>query len=518
VSLGAGGRQRWAAWGVVSGAGAIYAALAIAFLPHQSLWVDETTQMAGLRLETGAMIGWLAGHGPDLTVPPDRMPPGSYLVQSAWCAIVGGSEASLRWLSLVCSGLGIALTVRASILANGIRSGAVTGAFLATNCNLVVLGVEIRAYPLFVTWVGGGCLLLVRLLTVERHRALTYAALTLVLIGSCYTHYFGVVFSGAVLSVLLATARGRGDARFVVASMGAVAIACAGLLPFLRAAEGLSPDAPSRPLTETLFAFARVLYRLYGHPAVGSSTVATVAGAIGALALVVCIAAGVRRWNRTSLAFLGVLVAGLAAVAVASFVVRGFSATTPSYNVWAIPVAAIVLGGMFRPGMASWWNALSTTGLTAIVVASALGCAQLLRNPDAFTHGPAKHVDALVSRLGREDLALVYDTGSDALGHLFFPVRFVHGRDVAQYLVDDGGTVRPVDPGDPIPPGLDRRHVLVVRIRSTSASDLAQMLREPPPVARLPAADRIVDKGWHRVTAERRIAQATADLELLTRD
>ena len=49
------------------------------FLPHQALWIDETTQMAGLTLSPRHLVQWLANPAShDFGVPGDRMPPLSY--------------------------------------------------------------------------------------------------------------------------------------------------------------------------------------------------------------------------------------------------------------------------------------------------------------------------------------------------------------------------------------------------------------------------------------------------------
>ena len=75
--------------GMVGTAG--MAALAAArFLPHQTLWIDEVTQMAGLGLGPIGVVRWLLHPTlTDLGVPSDRMPPLSYWLGWLWAQAFG---------------------------------------------------------------------------------------------------------------------------------------------------------------------------------------------------------------------------------------------------------------------------------------------------------------------------------------------------------------------------------------------------------------------------------------------
>ena len=49
------------------------------FLPHQSLWNDEATQLCGVGLDPVEVTRWLAGWSHhNFGIPSDRMPPVSY--------------------------------------------------------------------------------------------------------------------------------------------------------------------------------------------------------------------------------------------------------------------------------------------------------------------------------------------------------------------------------------------------------------------------------------------------------
>ncbi|MDT8344381.1 MAG: hypothetical protein RQ752_08085, partial [Thermohalobaculum sp.] len=88
--------------------GAIHLAAAARFAGVQSLWVDETTQMTGLSLDFIERMRWLAGgSNMQLGVPPDRMPPGSYVLGAAWSGVAGLSESAMRWFGIVALATGL---------------------------------------------------------------------------------------------------------------------------------------------------------------------------------------------------------------------------------------------------------------------------------------------------------------------------------------------------------------------------------------------------------------------------
>ena len=57
---------------------------AVHFALAQNLWIDESTQLSGATLPLGRLFAWLTGtREPSFGVPPDRMPPISYLIDAA---------------------------------------------------------------------------------------------------------------------------------------------------------------------------------------------------------------------------------------------------------------------------------------------------------------------------------------------------------------------------------------------------------------------------------------------------
>jgi 4-amino-4-deoxy-L-arabinose transferase-like glycosyltransferase len=121
-----------------------------AFLPSQVIWLDEATQLAGLTLDPVHVVRWLArAETHDFGQFPDRMPPVSYWLGSAWGRAFGADEASLRWLGVACVATATALVFLTARRAFGGPAGWAAGLLFATSPGIAMIAVEIRAYPLF---------------------------------------------------------------------------------------------------------------------------------------------------------------------------------------------------------------------------------------------------------------------------------------------------------------------------------------------------------------------------------
>ena len=390
----------WSAGVAVVLALALLAGTAAAFLPHQSLWVDETTQLAGLGLGPHHLMPWLMGFGPDLGMPPDRMPPGAYLLQMAWGAAGGISERGMRWFSLGCVLVGALFTALAAWRAYGRLAAVASSLFLAISPNVTVYAVEIRAYPLFLMFSGATVYAFVRVAEGGASRGAWLAALTAALLAAMYTHFFGLVLAGAVLLALLIEAlRTRQRVLPVLATGGVIAVAALGLEPFVTAAAGLSdPASPGTSVSAAVRGNVRLLYRLYGHPAMAACRLAQVLATGG---IVLALAAGaitVLHRRTVRVAEGTVLITGLTVVMVASFAVASFEAAAPHYNVWALPFLALLLTrGLTGPW--NWPRAAALGGVACLLIGSALGSAELLRHPDAYSHGPQGRLFALLASM-----------------------------------------------------------------------------------------------------------------------
>ncbi len=94
------------------------------FLPLQSLWIDETTQLYGLSLDPIKVTERLAGRADSVEgVQDDRMPPGSYWAGWLWSRVFGLSESAMRWFGVVCEAGAVALTFFAALHGFGLGGG-----------------------------------------------------------------------------------------------------------------------------------------------------------------------------------------------------------------------------------------------------------------------------------------------------------------------------------------------------------------------------------------------------------
>jgi hypothetical protein len=494
---------------------------AVTFAPHQSLWVDETTQLAGISLGPGRVLPWLAGRGPDLGVPADRTPPASYFVGMAWSGLAGPGEASLRRLGILCSVIGVGFTALAVRRAYGAWPAAAAAWFLACSPNVLVYSVEIRAYPVLLMLSGMATYALVRSAEAEgRSRTWWIGITTAVIVAAAMTHFFGVVLGGAVIVALLVDAWRAGKHIAPVGAAGATfAAACSALSPFVLAALRMSSsEEPAR--TDLARRVAKLVYRLYGHPALTGSRTALALATAGFASAVLAGALARRRADTVRVPVTLAVAAGLIAALAASVALPGFDAATPQYNVWAIPFVAVLLArGLAADRTAVRWVAAGA--LAALLGGTAAGVVEIIRQPDAYAHGPQRRLFDVLSRLGPERTVLVYEADSDAAGLVFYPIRYSLGRAFPQYRVEAGGTTLALfDPDDATRarPLETARTAVVIRARSTPAKDLARLLRaneQRPPLA---GADLLRRQGWRTESRDRFVSLVSADIEVLRRD
>ena len=152
-------------WVCLVGVVAPFVLAASAFLPHQTLWSDETVQMSGLELGPTRVVWWLVGaENPDFDQYPDRTPPLSYWLGWGWSRIFGLSETSMRWFGVTCVTIAVALVYESGRRAYGVAIGTTAGLIFGLSPQVIIMAVEIRAYPLFLLWSASALLFTVQLL------------------------------------------------------------------------------------------------------------------------------------------------------------------------------------------------------------------------------------------------------------------------------------------------------------------------------------------------------------------
>ena len=499
------------------------------FLPHQTLWQDEVTQMTGLALGPVDGTKWLMNKlEPPTWEPKDRMPPLSYWAGWAWSRAFGLDERSMRWFGVACVSAATAVVFASARSAWGTAAGASAALLLATSPNVVTTAVEIRAYPALILMAAGvfACLVGYAVGPIGS-RGRWLAGMTACGIASMYLHFFGLVALGGALvaAFVLAVARKEGVGPTILG--GAVAgLAALGLAPFVMTSFAM-PDAPrAGPSAGDKLASLVVLgYRSFSHPATSMSTVAV---ALAGLGFGLGIACGLAPKRRSGLATIGLAVAiasGLAVVALAQLAQSSFRAASVNYNVWTLPPLMMVVAS----GLAARAGAVRLACSIAIALTlgtNAYAVAQLAAHGGSFAHTSAGPVADLVRGEGLGRTAVVYD--DDGPVNLYFalyaPLRHEFGTDLRQFVAERGEPAgRVLDLLDSnarvdlASLGVDRVVVVVVG-RARSAEIAARLRGEGSSKGDGPLARALLASGdWERVRESSFVSFFPAEVDVFRR-
>jgi hypothetical protein len=509
-----------------------FVAGAAAFLPRQTLWLDEATQLTGLGMGPVNVVRWLAGlDRPDVGQFPDRMPPLSYWIGWLWTLVFGLSEVSLRWLGLLCTAAATGLIYRAALKAFGTAPAWVAGLSFALAPPVLNLAVEIRAYPLLVLCSAAAFYFLIQIQTASTPRRRDVAGLALAL--AILTHYFGLLLAGATLVALAAVAAARrGPWKPVLVISGVVVLAALAISPFVRQSLLMNRGGNNGPdLEERVRSVRRLLPGLTAHPALAvfrpASTVAqTAAFALAALALV---AAGPGRRSRFAVAL--VLGAGLSAVALGKVVLKAgdFDIARPIYNAWMWPGISLFLAS----GLATSHHAIRRAAMgcsLALLVCLGIGVVELRQHADHFAHGPVRTISRLIRTLGPSNIAVVHDAPPNQPVFLSCPLRYEFGLELPQYQAQpaaDRASTRlrsypgcrpgPADAGPTV--ALNRHYLVVVRSWATQPRDLLDQIRKGDRAGRAGSVVRELraSRCWRLVDRRVAVALDSADIALFER-
>lgn len=206
------------------------AALRFYRLGEQSFWLDELwTAVAsdpGLSLER-----WLT-----VWVIPDVHPPLYQFLARGWQAVAGGSESSLRLMSVLFSGALVAIVplVHRWVLPVT-RQPLALAAWFACSTGAVLYAREARAYALLVLLAAVATLLgaaIARRMERGEAIALPVVALGATIVTAEYSHYFGALVGGGVFGALWLFSLYR-DRRYLATLTLAGVLSIAALLPWL---------------------------------------------------------------------------------------------------------------------------------------------------------------------------------------------------------------------------------------------------------------------------------------------
>lgn len=463
---------------------------ATSFLPWQCLWGDETTQLCGLGLGPSSVCRWLTGaERHDFGQFPDRMPPASYWAGWAWGRVFGAGEAPMRWFGVACVALASMLIHEGARKGFGAPAGWAAGLLFATSPGIVVMAVEIRAYPLFLLLSAAAFYQLVRLAQFESDdgrqpsrspRGLLLATLTVTLAAAMATHFHGFALAGAVQVALASLAwRRRWPVAPLVGSVGVLAIAALGLWPYVKAAKSLTHVEGSISLTTRLETIYKLLPNLIDHPSLMVYWPVEACVLAGAVLLV---GLSLRSRSEANRAIATALGAGLGAVAMVEllFARPNFQVCAPHYNVWSRPALCLVAAaGLAGGGL--WERRLAAVTSILVIAAQGVGIIELAAHGDHFAHGPHRTIAAIIGDLGSRDLVVIHD---DAGKFPFTanPIRYEFGPGLEQFRLLEAPAATMVGPlqGDPSPRALSsltHRYVVLVRPTLTGDKELARQVR-----------------------------------------
>lgn len=475
------------------------------FASSQSIWVDETTQLSGLALPFGEQFRWLVGRSElQLGVPPDRMPPLSYWAGALWAALFGLSETTMRWFGIAATTAAAPALYLAGRMRGGMSGGLFVVAVVLFSPNTLVMAGEIRAYPLFLTFSAWSVWAFLRCLDPAiGNRPGRLAALSVLLVLTAYTHFFGIVLAGAVLATLLVERilSGAGIRPILVAVLCST-VALAGLLPFVLSAVTVSGDggaATGTSLREVAAEGARLVYRLFLHGTHSVYLGVFLATGLGLIGLAIMSLAGSRhrfdadasRARHPAFVLLPLALAGVA-LPLLDLRIGSFAVLAPHYNLWMVPLAAVFLAGAFAPAPGrSWYPRIAQVfGIVAIAGHLAAG-AILLRHAPLYSHGPG---DWLAERWAETTHPTIVHDGTGLWGHAYFPLHYLSGGDAVQLLARNDGTLWRILPvglepvADPTTYLSTLGHVLRVRVEDMNSGELALIVRGEAPCEPQPPA------------------------------
>lgn len=435
---------------------ALFWLAACSFLPQQSIWTDEATQMSGLKLGPVQVVQWLLGRDFQLGVPFDRMPPLSYWMGQGWASLFGLSDFSMRLMGLFFSSLALLVTFHTAYRGFGMASAVVAGLLFATSPNLIISAVEIRAYPLFLFWSSLGLYFFSQLLKSDSRQASIGLAASC--LAAIYTHYYGILLTIVLLSVLAI------KQRSVLRMAFAIGLLSLGVLPFIMEAfqQSSSDLGTGKRAGEELL---RLAYRLLFHVSI-LNPILLYLGILGALGL-----AFLAIRERQGLPFLYVAGMGFAIVALAEFLTKTFQAASPSYNIWMIPALILFLSSALTRKFASLFA-------LCLILSTASGAYQLAVNGTAYSHGPYNQLKTLIEK-HLPGVSLVYEGDPAPAAMASIAVNYLFHGSVSQYQ----GAVDPSHIPQPV--------LMVIEAQNQSAVQLQKQLKsgevkplEPGPVVR----------------------------------
>jgi hypothetical protein len=495
------------------------------FLPHQSLWNDEATQLDGLTLDPVEVTRWLAGRvDHDFGVPDDRMPPLSYIAGWGWMKAFGFGERPMRWFGICCTAVATLIVFASATRAWGLASGVAAALLLATSPNMVTSSVEIRAYPMLLMTSSAlfACLIGYAVGPLESRRRWLAGMLVLGVVGM-YTHFFGLVaFGGAFVGAFVLAVARREKILPVIVMAALTGVLAVGLGPFVFASSDMSPAVPMA-YREKLTVVIRLIYRLFAHPAMAVNVVPVACAGLGFGLAMVGGAVPKLRSGWASIALIAAIGSGFLVVSLAQMVVSSFAPAASHYNIWMVPVVSLLAGS----GLAARSRALRAStlaGVLLLLAAHGYATYQLNVHGDLFAHTPMRFISALIRQYPIDEVGVIHDSDDNSIWTIQSPARYEFGPELHQFVplkvAGDSAVTRVLNyPGKKVETPLDAlpfRCLIVIRAHTVPAKDIASQIHgglvplgDGPTVRAL-----LASRDWERVDQKEYLSFVSVDVDI----
>jgi hypothetical protein len=432
------------------GVATLFGIIAVRFAAQQSVWTDESTQLSGLSLGFADQLRWLAGRLPQaFAVPPDRMPPLSYWLGSIWTYAFGNSVLTARYLSVSLSVASVFAVWAVGRRYLERRTALICAALLALSPNFIVEAAEIRAYAAFIffsTLLIYGYLRLLAARPAPSSFDLWAFALAATLCS--YTHFFGIVISAGALLCLLASylpvnsrTEGLGIVRKAKWPLLFYLISIVALIPFILSAvkvsggNYVSTAAVALPFSVRIHDLIKLIYRLFSHQSMlgipGLSAAALLAG------LTLMVFATIPGSNQRARQLLAFLLVNFTLVALVGLTSSAFNAFASSYNVWALPVTALLAAAALTHRNRNI-RVASTLCISVIIAADGHAALRLSTAGEIYGHTRSTVVKTAVDSAGPSNVIVLYV--NDAAWSTYFALTYDYGGGLRQYVAG-GSTV-----------------------------------------------------------------------------
>ena len=511
---------------LIVGICAVLLAAATKFATTQVIWSDETTQLAGLKLNPLDQVRFLLGERSlDPGVPYDRMPPLSYWLGWAWSQVFGASEMSFRMMGVAAMTFGCAAVSITGFMLGG-RWGLVgAGLSFALSANVVTSAATIRAYPFLICFASFSLWGLVGFAQSRGRRRTGWLGLALcAAVLTTYCHFFGLVLGGAVLAAAWVTALRQREPVGTVVLFGILfLVLTAGVWPFALVSAEMSKTGAGGMLVGRA---VRLAYRLVGHPAASVDFAAL--GLLG-LSMATLVVLALWRWPRSEsednaafdhAAFDTVPVAlaiGLAVAVLAGMFATLLDVFRPAYSAWAIPAAhllvAIALGRTAQQVRTKW---IARAATVTLIAAQAWIVSLLMLHGSTFSHGPHEMLSQII-RENKGELSIVHEEPRWTRG--YFPLHFESGGALEQWRVDtsDGRsatTILRLPRGEHVDLASNSpsRRILVIGCAQQGQAEIRKHLRKKPWQPKLgPLATWLSDSpDWQLVSSDQHFSFVSA--------